>query len=76
MTKTFEVGKTYWARSACDYNTVYEFKVLKRTAKSITIESDTWGKKSRKVHHYDGREMAYPLGQYSMCPIISADKYR
>jgi hypothetical protein len=34
----FEVGKTYSCRSACDYECVWNYEVVKRTDKSITIK--------------------------------------
>jgi hypothetical protein len=74
MTKTFEIGRTYFARSACDYDTVFTFEVVKRTEKTITIKSRTWGTTSRKIKVWDGVETIMPLGSYSMAPQLSADR--
>jgi hypothetical protein len=68
---TFTVGKTYTARSACDHNCVWSFKVVSRTAKSITIEGNE-GTSRRGVSIWDGGETAFPMGRYSMAPIIRA----
>jgi hypothetical protein len=71
--KKFEVGKTYSCRSFCDYDTIFSWKVVKRTEKTITLE-DTLLKTvfRRKVHEYKGRE-ACSIGHYSMAPVIFAD---
>lgn len=75
-TQTFQIGQTYEARSACDYDTVWTFTVTARTARFITIE-DKWGETKRVgVRTWNGIEFASPLGTYSMAPVISADKVR
>ena len=69
----FEVGRTYWTRSACDYDPILSFKIVARTAKTITFED--CGKRVRRgIYVYDDIERCKPLGTYSMCPIISADR--
>ena len=32
---TFEVGKSYYATSACDHNCVFVVEIVKRTAKTV-----------------------------------------
>lgn len=73
MTK-FEIGKTYYTRSACDQNCVWIFAVVKRTEKTVTIKEP--GKKplTKRIYIYDNTEMVKPLGSYSMNPILSAEK--
>jgi hypothetical protein len=73
MTMQFEVGRTYWTRSACDYNTIFSFKIVARTAKRITF-MDCGKRVTRGVYVYDGTENCKPLGTYSMCPVISAGR--
>jgi len=76
MTQTFEIGKTYATRSACDHNCIFEYTVIARTKSFITIK-DKWGEESRvgckpcKYRPEEG-EVAYPEGRYSMCPVIRA----
>ena len=67
----FETGKTYSTRSACDYDCVFSFEVLKRTAKRITIKhhDEVF---TRGIYMHEGKEHCKPLGSYSMCPIIRA----
>ena len=75
--KTFEIGKTYSMRSIGDQECVWTYTVTARTAQTITI---TDGKKvqrcriSKTTSEYRNAESIYPLGQYSMAPILSADK--
>ena len=72
MTK-FQVGQTYYDRSACDHDCIFEFTILARTAKTVTI--DYRGKVSRRgIYVYDGVEQFKPFGTYSMCTIVGADK--
>jgi hypothetical protein len=72
MTKQFVVGQTYTARSICDYDTIYSFTIVARTAKMITFRQ--YGETKRcGVYTLDGVEHCKPYGTYSMCPVISAD---
>ncbi len=72
--KKFEIGKVYSCRSFCDYDTIFSWKVVKRSDKTITLE-DTLDKSviRRKVHEYNGRE-ACSIGHYANAPVIFADK--
>lgn len=75
MTK-FTPGTIYATRSICDYNCVFSFTVVRRTAKFITIE-DKFGEAKRVgvSEGYDGGyEIAYPLGKFSMAPLLRADR--
>ncbi len=66
--KTFEPGKTYSTRSACDYNCIFSITVKSRTAKTLTT---TKGQLLR-ISQFDGEETVKPQGSYSMAPIIHA----
>lgn len=73
MLKTFETGKEYSCRSICDHNCIWTYEILKRTAKTITINID--GKNvSRRIYIYDNAECVNPLGTFSMAPILTAEK--
>ena len=73
--KGFVVGRTYFTTSVCDHNCVYTYKVVKRTAKTVTLQDDCGKITRRKVNsHRDGLETVYPEGVYSMCPVLSSDK--
>ena len=75
--KQFEIGSTYSMRSACNHDCVWAYTVTARTAQTITI---TDGKETlklrinKRVSEYRAAESVFPLGQYSMAPILSADK--
>ena len=69
----FETGKTYSTRSICDYDCIFSFEVIARTAKRLTLSYR--GKTSQRgVYIYNGIEQCKPMGTYSMCPVISADR--
>ena len=73
--KKFEVGKTYYTRSACNHDCVYSFKIMKRTEKSVTF-TDAIGKQYRRKvcesHFGEREEIMYPYGHYSMAPCVGA----
>ena len=75
--KTFEIGKTYNMASPCDHNCVWTYEVVKRTNSTITITDGKETKTCRinkKYSEYREAETIFPLGKYSMCPTLSADK--
>ena len=67
---TFTPGLTYWTRSICDSDCIFQITIAKRTAKFVTT---TEGKRLG-VAIWDGVEQVKPHGNYSMCAIIGADK--
>jgi len=73
--RTFEVGKEYthgWIGDSALFTT---WKVLKRTAQTITITDGRETKTCKiikQVSEYRNAESVYPEGKYSMCPILSA----
>ena len=73
--KRFEIGKTYSMRSACDHNCIWTYTVTARTNQTVTISDGKEVKKcriSKKISEYRNAETIYPLGQYSMCPSLTA----
>ena len=74
--KKFEIGKTYSVRSICNHDCVWTYKVVDRTACTVTLKDDGGNtakfRISKKTSEYRGAESVYPLGNYSMCPILSA----
>ncbi|PJN96862.1 hypothetical protein CNY89_00185 [Amaricoccus sp. HAR-UPW-R2A-40] len=74
MTATFafEVGQTYWTRSAVSYDTIISIEVAGRTAQTLVTKC---GKTLRiAVCPYTGSEKVKPRGTYSMCPVIFANQ--
>lgn len=67
----FEIGKKYkhgWIGDA-DLFTVWE--VVKRTEKTVTVkENDTV--KTCRIKEDNNGEFIFPLGVYSMCPVLRA----
>lgn len=73
--KKFEVGKQYSMRSICDHECIWTYTVTARTVQTITITDGEKIQKcriSKKSSEYRNAETVYPLGQYSMCPSLTA----
>lgn len=70
---TFTTGAIATARSACDYDCVWTFEVIKRTAAFVTLRDVDNGDVRRcKIHpSFDGGEYALPFGSFSMAPVAS-----
>lgn len=73
--QNFEVGKTYTCRAIGDHNLIYRWTVIARTAKRLTLRNAHGRECVRGVSRYDGDEVCYPSGKYSMCPIIRAGRF-
>lgn len=74
MVTRFEVGRTYECRAMSDWDTVYSFTVVARSAKFITT-TDRWGDRRRGgVWESNGAEWATPHGRYANCAVIRADR--
>ena len=67
--RKFEIGKNYNCKSACDSNCTWEYKVISRTEKTVTLNNG----KRFKISNYQDQEMVYPLGRYSLAPILRAE---
>ncbi len=74
--KKFEIGKTYEMASPCMSDCVWRYKVIARTAATVTLLSDRGETKkcgiSKQLSAFDDRETVAPLGRYSMCPLLRA----
>lgn len=74
--KKFEIGKRYSMTSICDQNCVWSYTIVKRTNATVTLfdgESEKVCRIVKKLSEYRNAESVRPLGNYSMCPILSAD---
>jgi len=70
---TFQTNKTYSMRFICDSSLVVCWTVTKRTAKTLTIiNANTQEIKKCRVKIICDEEIVYPLGKYSMAPILRA----
>ena len=75
--KKFEVGQTYIMRSPCMHDCTWSYTVVKRTAQTVTISDGEKVKTCRIIKaasEYRKAETVYPLGQYSMCPSLCAER--
>ena len=74
--KKFKVGESYFMRSICDHECVWKYKVVARTAKTVTLESlgNQPEQIKRRVSVYQNKEFCRPLGKYSMSPILDANR--
>ncbi len=74
MTKTLEVGTTYYGRFICNYDTLIIGTIVKRTAKFVWVKMDREDRlKKCGVKTYNGVEYCCPTGNYSMAPSLAAD---
>lgn len=73
----FEPGKVYYCRSACDYDCIWNFEVVRRTDSGIWIRDldDRKAPVRRSIKNWSNVESCSPLGSYSMAPILSADRF-
>lgn len=70
--KKFEVGKTYYAKSICDSDTIFKITIIKRTAKSIVYEQHG---KQKRAFFKTGQDGEYFIqGNYSMAPVFDAKR--
>lgn len=82
--KKFLVGHIYTMFSVCDHECTWEYEVIKRTDKTITLKPVEYNirpeNKSKikrvKIHVDPDNEEEYvrPLGSYSMNPILRASR--
>lgn len=70
MPHTFTPGRTYFTRSVCDSELVIRLTVASRTAKTIKTAAG----KTLRIKVWNGVEQVKPWGNYSMAPIVGADK--
>ena len=74
--KKFEIGKTYTCSSILNHDCTWSFTVIDRTPKTITVlgrDGIQRLKISKKISEYRNSESVYPIGRYSMAPIMSAE---
>ena len=71
---TFKANTEISARSICDHNCIFTAKIIKRTAKTVTIQQVD--KKAIGIYHikeYNDTEYIMPLGRFSMSPSSRAE---
>lgn len=73
----FKEGKFYYMRSLCDYDCVWVYKVVKRTACTVTIDDGRGNRKTCRISKHSehwNEEQISPLGVFSMSPTLCAGK--
>jgi hypothetical protein len=73
-TATFQVGNAYSGRFVGDADSVFQVKVLARTAKTVTVIGPKGLKQHRVSRDLDGGEQIFPFGKYSMAPVCRAKR--
>lgn len=73
MTVQFQIGRTYSERSLCDWECIFSFTILGRTAKSVTVNVHGNVVRRKVAMDEQGVEHFVPFGRYSMCTVIGAD---
>lgn len=76
---TFKTGKSYETRFIGDSDLKIKFKVIKRTARTITIKEEGTGDiKTCRIDKFifdtQNQEAVFPYGKYSMAPILRAER--
>lgn len=71
----FQIGQELSARSACDWDCIFRYTVVSRTAKFVTVKYHNQLKRV-SIRVRDGVEYCYPLGTYSMAHSISASEVK
>lgn len=73
--KAFKINGNYEMFSPCDQTCTWAYKVLNRTAKTVTLaalDDNSKVVKCRIACDTDGQEFCRPLGRYSMSPVLRA----
>jgi hypothetical protein len=66
-------GATLYARSAADYDCVFQVEIVSRT-KSMAVARVRGRLKRLKIHTHNGTEGVYAHGRFSLAPFFSADQ--
>lgn len=70
---TFVPGQKLATRSMANYDCVFRFTVISRTAKFVTLD-DGYDTYRVKIKIWDNAEVCMPYGMYSMAPVLVAGK--
>jgi hypothetical protein len=70
----FEVGKTYIMSWIGDSNLKTNFRILTRTAQTVTILKEHSKPQTCRIAICSDKETVSPEGRYSMSPVLFADR--
>ena len=68
---TFKAGTIFGARSACNYDCIFEAEIIRRTPKMVVVNYLQEKNKRFKIYMRDGVE-CFTTGSYSMAPVFDA----
>jgi len=69
--KTFKANATYTGRFVTDWDGILSATVISRSVSRVKVLFD--GRTlTKKIHVHNDTEFFFPLGQYSMSPVIKA----
>lgn len=68
----FIVGNHYAMFYPCQHSCVWKCTVVKRTDKTILLANDDDRIKRCKIMKDNVGEYCYPIGRFSMCPVLRA----
>ncbi len=73
---SFTANTTYTGRFITDADAIFSVDVVKVTAKTVTFLHPHTGDATRATvkHDDDGVAFFFPMGRYSMAPVIRADR--
>jgi hypothetical protein len=72
ITNQFTVGQHLACRSLCDYDCIFRFEVVARTAKFVTLKYFSDLKRVGIKVDRDGNEYCLPFGNYSMSALLTS----
>ena len=70
----FKTNEKYYMRSACDHECIWTFTVKSQVGTRLTLTHESGKETMHKIHNDGESEFCYPLGIYSMQPILRASK--
>ena len=68
----FTIGQVCNARSSCDWDTIFTWTVVARTAKFVTFRDEFGEDRRVRVKEDRDGEWAMPQGRFSMAPVVHA----
>lgn len=69
----FEINTTYYSRSICDHECIFEITVIARTDKRLIYDYEGRRRTSNIRNNSEGNEYIRP-DSYSMAPIFRSDR--
>lgn len=69
---SFVVGKSYSTRSAGNHECVFSWTITARKGQMLTLKDADGAVSRRKVLSNEEGELCFPMGKFSMCPVIRA----